>query len=270
MDSVKGIWTDFLVPLLVVIASTIMITFINGIPENLKSVILFLIFIIIIVYYIPKNTKFRSIPVRLSLLLLIIILELTIIISPVFVLDKSPETRPPQIRINYTLDTAHITENITGTAQNIPERCELWILVYPYATKTYYPQYGGASVQNGVWSVPIYIGINDSIGEKFDIIAVLADNNARAELTSFLENGKIKNDWTVGMKEIPDGATVYDRITVVRKYENTTVTRETQNSSTQTRISDLLQIINNISAILASTAVICGTYFAYRAKSIKK
>ncbi|MDQ1254942.1 MAG: hypothetical protein QG646_4212 [Euryarchaeota archaeon] len=71
------------------------------------------------------------------------------------------------------------------------------------------------------------------------------------------------------MDKIPDGAKVYDRITVVREYEKTTVTRETPEAPTQNRTSDLLQIITNISAILASFAAICGVYITCRTNKDK-
>ncbi len=270
MDSLRGIWAHFLLPLFVLIAGTTLVSVINEIPAFFKNIIILLIFVVV-VYYIPKNTKFRSIPVRQLLFLLVIILELAAAISLILVPDKtieirsSTDTQYPKIEINYTSNTANIEETITGTAENVPERYELWILIYPYAASKYYPQPGGVSIQNGVWSTPVYIGTRDNVGEKFDIIAVLADRNARAEFTSYIINGEKNNDWP-GMDKIPDGAEAYDIITVVREYEKTTVTRETPEAPTQIRIPDLLQIITNISAILASAAAICGTYLAYRTK----
>jgi hypothetical protein len=140
-----------------------------------------------------------------------------------------------KVKIKFNLDTAHIQENIAGTA-NVPEGYELWILVYSHEAKKYYPQNGQVNIQNGEWSVAVSIGSDDSEGEKFDIMAVLADKEARAELTSYIVNCKKIDNWD-GMSEIPNGAKVYDKITIVRV--------------------DFKKIKENISSIEKKQTVIC-------------
>jgi hypothetical protein len=67
----------------------------------------------------------------------------------------------PEIKIkSYTLDTAHILKNITGTAKNIPQGYELWILVYSTEKNKYYP-ISKADIQNGEWTIPGNICIKD-------------------------------------------------------------------------------------------------------------
>lgn len=122
----------------------------------------------------------------------------------------------PEVRINYDSNTVQINENISGTAKNIPDGYELWILVYPYAANRYYPQHDKVNIQNGEWSLPVGIGTEDNVGYKFDIIAVLADKEARAEFTSYIINCENTDKWP-GMKKIPVGAKVYDRVIVIRK-----------------------------------------------------
>jgi hypothetical protein len=209
-----------------------------------------------------------------GVVILFVGIYLTIFVPESTVKTPIPTSKPigtqlPEIKINYTSDTAHIAENIIGTAKNIPDGYELWILVYPYAAKKYYPQHEEVSIQNGVWSIPVGIGTEDNVGEKFDIIAVLANRDARIEFTSYMVNGEKNNDWP-GMNKIPDGAEVYDRITVVREYEKTTVTRETPEVPIQNRTPDLLQIITNISAMFASFTAIYGTYITYRTNKSNK
>jgi hypothetical protein len=123
---------------------------------------------------------------------------------------------PPKIKINYSSDMAQINENITGTAENIPDGYELWILVYPHEANKYYPQSQQANIQNGNWSIPVYIGVKDNVGDKFDIVAVLADKEARAEFTSYMIKCERIDNWP-GMDKIPAGAKEYDRIIVVRR-----------------------------------------------------
>jgi hypothetical protein len=120
----------------------------------------------------------------------------------------------PEIKINYNSNTAKTVEDMEGIAENIPEGYELWIIVNPDTTNTYYPQSQPVKVQNEKWSVPVIIDTKDNAGGTFNIIAVLADQKARAEFTSY--NEKCKRDSnSPGMDKIPDGATSYDEITVV-------------------------------------------------------
>jgi hypothetical protein len=53
----------------------------------------------------------------------------------------------PKITFNYTSDTAHIEENMNGTAKNIPEGDEIWIFVHPDGVNKYYPQSSSAVIQ---------------------------------------------------------------------------------------------------------------------------
>jgi PKD repeat protein len=121
----------------------------------------------------------------------------------------------PVIKILYSLKTAHIQQTITGTAKNIPNGYNLWILVYPYPAHRYYPQSGKMTIQNGKWSIPIYIGVSDNVGVKFNILAVLANKQANDKFKAYIQTGEKTNNWP-GMVGIPSGSKVYDKITVTR------------------------------------------------------
>jgi hypothetical protein len=69
------------------------------------------------------------------------------------------------------------------------------------------------NIINGKWSVPVVISTKDNIGDKFDIIAVLADQKARAEFTSYIVERNLYNTLP-GLDKIPNGATIYDKVTV--------------------------------------------------------
>ena len=89
-------------------------------------------------------------------------------------------------------------------------------MVYPYPAHRYYPQSEKMTIQNGKWSIPIYIGVQNNVGTKFDIVAVLANKQASKVIQDYIDHGIKTNDWP-GMVGIPSGAKVYDRITVIRK-----------------------------------------------------
>jgi hypothetical protein len=121
----------------------------------------------------------------------------------------------PKITFNYTTDTAHIEENMNGTAKNIPEGDEIWIFVHPHTVNKYYPQRSSAVIQNGEWSLSVGIGSENDAGTEFDIIAVLADAKAQEEINAYFETCEKTGEWP-GMDKIPDNAKEYDRITVTR------------------------------------------------------
>lgn len=279
---IMDIWKDIIAPLTVALIGGVFLLLLSTLKftyMGLFLILLLLIFSLVELWCIKvQNTKGIYF-VGFMLGLFLVGFFLIVVTDHAMLLPNEPtltastalstEIKSPEIIINYTSDTAQIVENITGTAKNIPERHELWILVYAYPAHKYYPQNGTMDIQNGNWSIPAYIGVKDNVGVKFDIIAVLADENARAEFTSYIINGKINNKWP-GIDKIPDGAKVYDKITVIREYEKTIVTRETAEAPTSTKISNLLQRIIDLSIILGLIAVICGTYLTYKNYKYKK
>jgi PKD repeat protein len=111
--------------------------------------------------------------------------------------------------------TVNIQETVKGTAKNIPKGYKIWILVYPHPANRYYPQSGKLTLQKGKWSIPVYIGVKENVGDKFDILAVLANKKASDKFTEYIKTGEKTNSWP-GMVEIPVGAKAYDKITVTR------------------------------------------------------
>lgn len=135
--------------------------------------------------------------------------------------EVSGEEASPEAAITYPDDgaTVEIREMVRGTSQNIPERQVIWIVVYSQVAGRYYPQNYPADVQaNGDWSSLAFIGIKEDSGKKFkfDIIAVLADEKAQDTFNDYLIQAKDKEKWE-GLERLPEGALIYDRITVTRK-----------------------------------------------------
>ena len=80
----------------------------------------------------------------------------------------------------------------------------------------YYPQNNPAAVQaNGDWISLTFIGIEEDVNKKFDIIVVLADKRAQDAFNAYRKQSEDTDTWP-GLERLPEGVTIYDRITVTR------------------------------------------------------
>lgn len=125
----------------------------------------------------------------------------------------------PEVEITYPYDGANVEigELVRGTSEKIPKGQAIWIIVYPYLFDRYYPQKNPTAVQaNGDWISLTFIGIEEDVNKKFDIIAVLADKRAQDAFNAYLIQAKDTNTWP-GLGRLLEGVTIYDRITVTRK-----------------------------------------------------
>ncbi|MDP4117241.1 MAG: hypothetical protein Q8903_13980 [Bacteroidota bacterium] len=124
---------------------------------------------------------------------------------------------PPEINITYPLNASKvkIRENIQGTARNIPEGQTAWLIIYPHTAYKYYPQ-NKLDIRDEKWSYPAQFGGEEHVGDKFDIIVLLADQKAHAELANYLETCIKTNTWP-GTMTLPVGVKEYARVTVTRE-----------------------------------------------------
>ncbi len=123
----------------------------------------------------------------------------------------------PEIKIIYPSNGAQvdITESVNGEYKNIPEDKALWIVVFPHKSNNYHPvQEVPTDGDTSDFSVTVTLGRQESVGEKFDIIAMLADETAQEKFTNYLKTAA-DNNWQ-GI-DLPDGTEEYSRITVTRK-----------------------------------------------------
>lgn len=106
-----------------------------------------------------------------------------------------------------------IREMARGTSQNIPKGQVIYIIVYPHIAGRYYPQDNPVDIQvNGEWITLAFIGIEEDTGDKFDIIAVLADEMAQDAFNVYFT----QSTWG-GFENLPKGALIYCRVTVTRE-----------------------------------------------------
>lgn len=133
--------------------------------------------------------------------------------------EPGTEVEATEIEITYPYNDAlvEITEMVRGTSQKIPEEHAIWIVIYPHVAGRYYPQNDPADVQaDGDWTSLITIGIEDDVDKKFDIIAVIVNQEAQDVFNVYLEQAKEKATWP-GLEKLPTGTEIYARITVTRK-----------------------------------------------------
>jgi hypothetical protein len=113
-----------------------------------------------------------------------------------------------------------IGEDIEGTSKDIPEGYELWIMVYPDGVNRFYPQDKRdlplIPMANGDWTAEAIIGSDPDHGLEFKLYAVLANETANTEILDYLDRSREAGSWD-GLEQLPDGAEIYDYVTVIRE-----------------------------------------------------
>lgn len=121
----------------------------------------------------------------------------------------------PSIKIEYPVEGGKVVkiENVKGSYRNILSNHLIWVIVYSYPDKVYYPHSSHANVDNkGGWSNnSTIIGSSIDSGMQFDIIVLLVDENSQQELNKYLNNTERH-----GLEELPTGVKLYDKVTVKR------------------------------------------------------
>jgi hypothetical protein len=106
---------------------------------------------------------------------------------------------------------------VRGSSRAVPSGQLVWVVVFVHKVGRYYPQNQAADVQSGGgWSSLAYIGVPTDVGLKFDLLAVLVDDSGRSAFASYLARARDRSSFE-GLEQLPQGVTVYDRISVTRK-----------------------------------------------------
>ncbi len=102
-----------------------------------------------------------------------------------------------------------------GTAVNIPNDKELWVLILVNGVQGYYPQPGPVKVGNdGTWSVGVTVGTNRDPGRTFVLYAALVDKNSRAAIDKYFT--QTPNPGYVGIYPLPQGIKLISAVNVIR------------------------------------------------------
>ncbi len=111
---------------------------------------------------------------------------------------------------------AEYMQAVRGTSDHIPDDRTLWLVIVPHANNRYYPANKPADMQvSGEWTSLAYVGLPETTGESFDVIAILLDEQSKADFEDYIDWCKANNSWS-GYEALPDGTQEYDRITVTR------------------------------------------------------
>jgi uncharacterized membrane protein YuzA (DUF378 family) len=125
---------------------------------------------------------------------------------------------PTVIEITYPVknESVNINETIRGVSRNIKLEKNIWVIIYSNVDRVYYPNRSSANIgADGAWTSPsTMIGSSNDVNKKFDIIAFLVDRNAKKELQEYFHRSEEKK---IGLNKIPEGATEYHRISVIRR-----------------------------------------------------
>jgi hypothetical protein len=131
---------------------------------------------------------------------------------------QNSELKNTTAKITYPEENAKVAINeiVEGNSNNIAEGYKLWIIVYPRSVNRYYFQdFKPNFMANGEWSASAVIGNELSAGQKFDVYAALANNKADEFIVNDLKDCSEKQSWP-GLKELPEGTTLMDKVTVIR------------------------------------------------------
>lgn len=189
---------------------------------DIAIIIVALINLIGIIYSKIKNTKTRENSKKTGPLNLKIIFSVNLfVLAAMLVLffwhpwkDNNPE-----IMITNVAETGYVEIDVMvkGISKSIPKDKKIWMVIYSHSVNRFYPQNKPADMQvNGDWSSRCFFGIKEDVGQKFDLIAILADKNTQQLFNEHLEESRNKESWP-GLEKIPDNSEIYQRITVVRK-----------------------------------------------------
>ena len=126
----------------------------------------------------------------------------------------------PSVEITEPVDggTVEYITNVRGTFANVPADRDIWVVVQPHLAPQFHPQPRAIIDRpKGEWWATAYFGASPStnIGEKFDVIVVLADADGSQAFKDYLSQVE-QTGSKKGLAFLPDGVESYDHITVTR------------------------------------------------------
>jgi hypothetical protein len=146
-----------------------------------------------------------------------------------------PSPPPPQDGINISItsiDNITNPQNGIKVAQSVTVAGKyslndsvdaIWVFVMPLIAGTYYPQYScdgtGVTKENGKWEMRIGVGTTNDVGNFFDIVLGLADDEANQTLSNTMRNWCEDNNFP-GLDKLPEGVVEKKRIRVIRNAES--------------------------------------------------
>lgn len=125
---------------------------------------------------------------------------------------------PPKVEITFPTEGSKVGISIIaqGTASNIPQGENLWLLVNVSGINGYYPQDGPITVlSDGTWNASVAIGGPNDAGRPFVLLAALADQEGEATLEQYIKLGHASHLFPA--IPLPKGVQVISLVHVVRQ-----------------------------------------------------
>ncbi len=140
------------------------------------------------------------------------------LISPLF-RAPCPIFSPTKVEITAPLNGSSVPRLVTvqGIACRIPKDQELWLLVVPDGTTSYYPQTSPSVVySDGSWSTSAYVGLDDPVdaGRGFVLVMALADKQGSIAIRAYFTQATAGFQ---GIEPLPQGVKLMTQVRVVRK-----------------------------------------------------
>lgn len=172
----------------------------------------------IVVAAINKATPEDRVAIRKNYKRIIMLLIVFTTMNLLLYTAKHMITPPPEPSATITAPASRSLisqhESITGTSQHVATDHAIWIIIVPQGVGRYYPQDPVAIIEkNGHWIADADIGNAHDQGKVFQIIAVVADQDA---FTQYFTTARQNGDWN-GLEKLPTGAKQCDSIVVTRQ-----------------------------------------------------
>jgi hypothetical protein len=107
-------------------------------------------------------------------------------------------------------------ERVRGESFCISDDARLWLVVYSHEVDRYYPEALPPERDGDEWALPLYIGVEGDAGQRFDIVAVVVDDDADAQLDEYIRSGERSGSYP-GWDVLPPGFGEVGRVTVTRE-----------------------------------------------------
>ena len=139
----------------------------------------------------------------------------TLIVS--WITDKGGPTSTAVITDPATGAYVDQTARVAGTSADIDAPDRVMLVVYWPDGRRYYPGVEPLDFEaNGDWTGRASVGGPDDAGVGFDLVVVVNDGAAQAELQDYLEEVVVTGS-SPGLDELPEGSLRLDTVSVTRK-----------------------------------------------------
>jgi hypothetical protein len=112
-------------------------------------------------------------------------------------------------------DHVGMTQEVRGTAKNVPDGYSIWVVVRSRDSNRFYPQEPASVSSDGFWEDSVVFGNQSDSSKYFDVFVVLVDPLASAAFKNYLSEARGRTDGE-GLRQLPNTIRVLDKVSVQR------------------------------------------------------